>query len=136
MTETPPHAVTNFQFSLGTALVEPRRQFAQRFLEVFAEFLMGGVDDLSTEHGAIMAATVLNSRQAVEMSVYVVRAFVRLREMIASNKELAAKLNELERKLATHDQAITGLIKTIRQLMAPPPEPKKRPIGFVPPEEK
>ena len=89
-----------------------------------------------TEHGAIMAATVLNSRQAVEMSVYVARAFVRLREIIASNKEFAAKLNELEHKLATHDQAITGLIQTIRQLMAPPPEPKKGPIGFVPPEEK
>jgi len=56
-----------------------------------------------TEHGAIMAATVLNSPRAVEMSVYVVRAFVKLREMLASNKELVQKLNELERKLQSHD---------------------------------
>ena len=89
-----------------------------------------------TEHGAIQAANVLNSPRAVEMGVYVVRAFVQLRELLATNKELAAKLNELERKLSTHDQAIAGLINTIRQLMAPPPEPKKRPIGFVIPQEK
>lgn len=83
-----------------------------------------------TEHGAIMAATILNSPRAVEMTIYVVRAFVQLREMLTSNKEVAQKLAELERKLATHDQAITGIIKTIRELMNPP-EPKKRPIGFV-----
>jgi hypothetical protein len=62
-----------------------------------------------TEHGAIMAATVLNSPRAVEMSVYVVRAFVKLRELLVSNKELARRLDELEarieKKLATHDQA-------------------------------
>jgi hypothetical protein len=79
-----------------------------------------------TEHGAIMAATVLNSPRAVEVSVYVVRAFVRLREMIAANKELAKKLQELERRLDTHDQAITEIMHAIRQLMAPP-ETKKRP---------
>ena len=80
-----------------------------------------------TEHGAIQAANVLNSQRAVEMGVYVVRAFVRLRELLATDKELAAKLNELERrvarKLTSHDQAITGLIDTIRQLMNPA-EPK------------
>src|SRR3990167_1101816 len=83
-----------------------------------------------TEHGAIQAANVLNSPQAVEMGVYVVRAFIRLRELIASNKELAQRLEELEQrmehKLDSHDQAITGLIKTLRQLMTPP-EPKRRP---------
>lgn len=88
-----------------------------------------------TEHGAIMAATILNSPRAVEMTIYVVRAFVQLREMLTSNKEVAQKLAELERKLATHDQAITGIIKTIRELMNPP-EPKKRPIGFVELQEK
>ena len=70
-----------------------------------------------TEHGAIMAATVLNSPRAVEMSIYVVRAFVQLREMLASNKELAQKLTELERKLVSHDQAIVGILKAIRELM-------------------
>jgi hypothetical protein len=84
-----------------------------------------------TEHGAIMAASVLASPRAIEMSVHVVRAFVRLREMIGANKELARKLDELERKLATHDQAIAGLIEAIRELMRPPEPAKKRRIGFV-----
>jgi len=86
------------------------------------------------EHGAIQAANVLNSPRAIEMGIYVVRAFVQLRDLLASNKELAQQLKALEtrvmRKLDTHDQAITEIIKTIRQLMNPP-EPKKRSIGFV-----
>lgn len=85
-----------------------------------------------TEHGAIMAASVLGSERAVQISIYVVRAFVQLREMLASNKTLAHKLNELERKLATHDRAITELIEAIRRLMAAPEPKKKRPIGFAP----
>jgi ORF6N domain len=84
-----------------------------------------------TEHGAIMAANVLASPRAIEMSVHVVRAFVRLREMIGANKELARKLDELERKLVTHDQAIAGLIEAIRELMRPPEPAEKRRIGFV-----
>jgi hypothetical protein len=88
-----------------------------------------------TEHGAIMAATVLNSSRAVEMTIYVVRAFVQLRHLLATDKELAQKLAELERKLATHDQAITGIIKTIRELVNPP-ETRKRQIGFVELEER
>jgi hypothetical protein len=83
-----------------------------------------------TEHGAIMAATVLNSPRAVEMSVYVVRAFVKLREILASNKELLRKLNELEQKLQSHDQAIVGLVHAIRELMSTPTR-KRRPIGFT-----
>jgi hypothetical protein len=86
-----------------------------------------------TEHGAIAAAAVLNSPQAIETSVYVVRAFVQLRNLLASNKEVVQKLTELERKLETHDQAIAGIIDAIRQLMSPP-ESKKRPIGFTAPE--
>ena len=93
-----------------------------------------------TEHGAIMAAAVLNSPRAVEMSVYVVRAFVPLREFVAGHQELAKRLDELEQRIgkqfATHDQAIAGIINTIRQLMAPPPDQPKRPIGFVPPQVK
>ena len=93
-----------------------------------------------TEHGAIMAATVLNSPRAVEVSIYVVRAFVQLRELLAGHKELARRLDQLEarmeRKLLTHDQAIAGILDAIRQLMAPPPTPKKRPIGFVTGEKK
>lgn len=66
-----------------------------------------------------MAANVLNSSRAVEASVYVVRAFVRLREMISTHKELALKLDELERKLAAHDQAIAGVIDAVRQYTFP-----------------
>lgn len=83
-----------------------------------------------TEHGEIMAAMVLNSQRAMEISVYVVRAFVKLRETLSSSKELAAKLVELERKIDTHDQAIAGILKAIRQLMNPP-SPKRRGIGFT-----
>ena len=87
-----------------------------------------------TEHGAIMAATVLNSPEAIEASVYVVRAFVHLRAMLASNKELAAKLDQLEKKLSSHDQAIVGILDAIRGLMKPPAS-ASRPIGFILPKE-
>lgn len=82
-----------------------------------------------TEHGAIMAAMVLNSPRAVTMSVQVVRAFVRLREMLVSNKELARKLTEVERKVASHDEHIQSLFEAIRRLMAPP-KTERRKIGF------
>ncbi|MFN9211715.1 MAG: ORF6N domain-containing protein [Betaproteobacteria bacterium] len=88
-----------------------------------------------TEHGALMAATVLNSPRATEVAIYVVRAFVQLRDLLASNKELARQLRaleeRLERRLDTHDQAIAGILDAIRQLMVPPPETRKRQIGFA-----
>lgn len=91
-----------------------------------------------TEHGAIQAANVLSSAQAIKVGIYVVRAFVRLRELLLLNTELAQRLDELEerteRKLDTHDQAITGLMNTLRQMMTPP-EIKKRPIGFIHPKD-
>jgi hypothetical protein len=87
-----------------------------------------------TEHGAIMAATILSSPRAVEMTVYVVRAFVQLREMLASNRELARRFARLEtrldKKLTIHDEAIAAILSAIRQLMHPP-VPKRRPIGFT-----
>lgn len=83
-----------------------------------------------TEHGAIMAATVLNSPRAVQVSVFVVRAFVRLRRMLIQHKELAAKLAQLERKLEGHDRQIIALVDAIRRLMAPPPEPPRKRIGY------
>ena len=82
-----------------------------------------------TEHGAIMAATVLNSKRAIEMSVFVVRAFVRMREMLVKNRQLAAKINELDRRLETHDTAIQELIEAIKELMAPAGTSKRK-IGF------
>ena len=83
-----------------------------------------------TEHGAIMAASVLTSPKAVEVSVYVVRAFVQLRETIAGHKELARKIAKLERKLGDHDEQIMVLVEAIKQLMDPKPPPKTRRIGF------
>ena len=77
-----------------------------------------------------MAATVLKSRQAVEMSVYVVRAFVKLRELLASNTQLSKKLAELERKLQTHDRAILEILAAMRRLTRPR-QPKRRGIGFT-----
>jgi hypothetical protein len=82
-----------------------------------------------TEHGAIMAATVLNSGRAIEMSVFVVRAFVRFRRALATNRRLAAKVGELERRLGTHDTAIQELIEAIQELMVPE-EPSRHKIGF------
>jgi hypothetical protein len=87
-----------------------------------------------TEHGALMAATVLNSPRAVEMSISLVRAFVRLRELLASNAVLERRLDEierrLERKFVTHDEAIAAILSAIRSLMKAP-TPKRRGIGFT-----
>ena len=83
-----------------------------------------------TEHGAIMAASVLNSDRAVEMSVYVVRAFVQLRELLVGHKALADKLAELERRVTHHDNALAEVIAAIRALMVQP-KPASRPIGFT-----
>jgi hypothetical protein len=83
-----------------------------------------------TEHGAIQAANVLNSPRAIAMGVYVVRAFVRLREFLASNTALARKLDELERKYKHHDEAITAILSAIRELTNPPAQ-KRRGIGFT-----
>jgi hypothetical protein len=82
-----------------------------------------------TEHGAIMAATVLNSERAVQMSVFVVRAFVRLREMLATNRRLAGKIDELENRLDTTDSVIFDLIGAIKELMTPRAPARVR-IGF------
>ncbi len=82
-----------------------------------------------TEHGAFMAAGLLNSPRAVEVSVFVVRAFVKLRQLVLSHKELAGKLDQLERKFAGHDDTIRQLVAAIRQLMAPP-DPPAKPMGF------
>ena len=84
-----------------------------------------------TEHGAIMAAMVLHSSRAIEMSLFVVRAFVQLRNSIAGSKELNKRLDDLERRVGTHDQAIREILAAIRQLTAPPEPARRRRIGFV-----
>lgn len=83
-----------------------------------------------TEHGAIMAATVLNSSKAVEMSVFVVRAFVKMREQLMATTTLAKRLAEVEKLLLIHDSTLRDLYQKIRPLLLPPPEPAKTKIGF------
>jgi hypothetical protein len=88
-----------------------------------------------TEHGAIMAATLLNSPRATAISVHVVRAFVELRGVLASNQTLAHKVNTLERKVSTHERNIAELADSMAQLLHTPAEPIRRPIGFITAED-
>lgn len=83
-----------------------------------------------TEQGVAMLSSVLKSSRAIAVNIEIMRAFVRMRELLASSKELAQKLAQLERRLASHDQAITGILKAIHELMNPP-APKRRGIGFT-----
>ena len=83
-----------------------------------------------TEQGVAMLSSVLNSRRAIAVNIEIMRAFVRLRALLASNTALARKLNELEHKLKNHDEAITAILSAIRELMAAPPH-KRRGIGFT-----
>jgi len=85
-----------------------------------------------TEHGAIMAATVLNSKRAIEMSVFVVRAFVQMRQALAVNQQVVSKLSELEARLDIHDTEIQDLVQAIQELIAPLPASSRR-IGFETP---
>ena len=91
-----------------------------------------------TEHGALMAASVLNSPQAIEVSIFLVRTFIAMRRAVDANKELAARLGDLEKniekRLDGHDHVIAEILAAIRALMATPP-PNRRPIGFVAPKE-
>jgi phage regulator Rha-like protein len=86
-----------------------------------------------TEHGAVMAANVLNSARAIKMSIFVVRAFVRMRETFAANQQLLSKLSELEQRIESHDAGIQDLFDIIRQLTAPLPAKHNR-IGFELPD--
>jgi alanine-alpha-ketoisovalerate/valine-pyruvate aminotransferase len=85
-----------------------------------------------TEHGALMAANILNSPTAVKMSVYVIRAFVRLREVFVANQILEKRLTEIEKVLMSHDAHLRDLYEKIRPLLLPPPDAPRRRIGFHP----
>jgi len=95
-----------------------------------------------TEHGALMAANILRSKRAVQMSVFVVRAFIRMRQMLIEQRGLARKLAQLEEELTArldiHETAINEILGQIKRLLSPPPEPQhpKRRIGFVVEEPK
>ncbi len=89
-----------------------------------------------TEHGAIMAATILNSERAVAMSVYVVRAFVKMRRELLADATLEARLERIDKTLLAHDAALRDLYAKLRPLLLPPPDSPKRRIGFHSDEEK
>jgi len=85
-----------------------------------------------TEHGALQAANVLNSKQANKMSVFIVRTFVRLREIALTNEKLARKVDQLERRVSDHDEVLIGLVRDIRKLTdIPKAKGKRRSIGFI-----
>jgi hypothetical protein len=95
----------------------------------------GGVRKLPwvfTEHGAVMAANLLRSDRAVQMSVFVVRAFIKMREHLVSTRELALRLAEIEKQLVIHDSALVDLFQKIQPLLLPPDDPPTKPIGFSP----
>jgi hypothetical protein len=84
-----------------------------------------------TEQGVAMLSSVLRSARAISVNIAIMRAFVRLREIVAANAELATKLDELDRRVSGHDEAITNIVRAIRELASPPdPKPRRR-IGFV-----
>lgn len=83
-----------------------------------------------TEHGAVMAANILRSKRAMEMSVYVVRAFVKQREILTTNATILKRLAEIDKTLLEHDSALQILWKRLQPLLAPPAESPKRRIGF------
>ena len=111
-----------------------RDEFENLKSQIATSSLHGGKRKLPwvfTEHGAIMLAAILNSKRAVEMSVFIVRAFVQMREVLLGNKQLAVKLAALEERVGGHDEVIADLIAAIRKLLeAPAGEKPKREIGF------
>jgi hypothetical protein len=88
-----------------------------------------------TEHGALMAATVLNSTHAVAMSIYIIRAFVKMREHLAANAAILKRLAEIDKSLLLHDTALQDIYQKLRPLLAPPPERSRPEIGFHVKEE-
>ena len=127
----------DFMFRLNAAEVNVlRSQFATSKVETERRGGRRYLPYAFTEHGAIMAATVLNTHRAVQMTVYVVRVFLKLRQLLASNEDLARKLEGLERSIAGLDQStrerFEEVYDAIRALMCPP-DPPSKPIGFTAP---
>ena len=93
------------------------------------KYFGGSLPYAFTEQGVAMLSSVLNSPRAIQVNIAIMRAFVKLREILSTHKELAHKLSQLERRIEKHDEEIKGIFSTIRQLMTPP-ETKRRKIGF------
>ena len=85
-----------------------------------------------TEQGVAMLSSILNSKKAIQVNIAIMRTFVKLRQILSTHKDLAQKLDELEKRIKNHDTDIGTIFEAIRQLMEPPPEKAKRRIGFKP----
>jgi hypothetical protein len=121
------------RFPAEFSFVLTRKEFTDLIFQIGISKGSGGRRKLPrvfTEHGAIMAATILNSERAVAMSVYIVRAFVKMRQELLTDATLEARLQKIEKTLVGHDTALREVIQTLRPLLLPPPDPPKPRIGF------
>jgi hypothetical protein len=121
------------RFPVEFSFVLTRKEFTNLMCQIGTSKGRGGRRKLArvfTEHGAIMAATILNSERAVAMSVYVIRAFVNMRQEFLANATLETRLEKIEKTLLSHDSALRDVIQKLRPLLLPPPEPPKPRIGF------
>ena len=128
--------VANLKSQFATSSLEPSDK--ERTANLKSQFVTsnwghGGVRKLPwvfTENGAIMAATILRSPRAVAMSVYVVRAFVQMREALMTGAVILKRLAEIDRKLVTHDVVLKDIYEKLHPLLAPPPELPRKEMGF------
>lgn len=127
------------RFPTEFSFVLTRKEFADLIFQIGTSNGRGGRRQLPrvfTEHGAIMAATILSSERAVAMSVYVVRAFVKMRRELLTDATLEARLQKIEKTLLSHDSALRDVIQKLRPLLLPPPDAPKPRIGFHRGEDK
>ncbi len=114
-------------------MLQLTKEEARNLMFQFGTSSWGGTRKLPrafTEQGVAMLSTVLRSKRAIQVNIAIMRAFVKLRQILSTHKELVHKLEELERKIEKHDVDIQSIFGAIRQLMAPPPEKARRIIGF------
>lgn len=118
---------SDFMFILSKKEIE--KMVSQNVIP--SKSFLGGANPMAfTEQGVAMLSSVLKSESAIEVNILIMRAFVKLREIISTHKNVADKLKELENKFKDHDDQITQIIQVINQLITPPDPPKKR-IGFT-----
>lgn len=116
----------DFMFQINESEAE---QLVSQNVIPHKKYFGGSLSYAFTEQGVAMLSSILNSEQAIKINIAIMRAFVKLREMTSTNKELAHKLTQLERKIEKHDEEIKAIFNAIRQLMSPPEKPKRK-IGF------
>jgi hypothetical protein len=121
---------TDFMFRLTFAEAEDLRRSRSQIVTLKRGQNIKYLPCAFTEHGAIMAANVLNSPRATQMSVFVVRTFVRMREAVAANAAILKRLAEIDRTLLLHDAGLRDIYQKLRPLLEPPPAPPKPEIGF------